>query len=157
MFSVLELVSNRRVLVLSGVVQLFSYALGVCDPATPRAATYETTRRPPSGPVNRDHVNVDTVRAGWARCGSEGSPQRLAAGSRPRARQTLCSLHDVLRHPLREALFADSMGTRARVLLMDGRQPFARKSIGDADQGGPQAAVDEGHLPVDEPRADNVR
>ena len=71
--------------------------------------------------------------------------------------QTVCSLRDVLGHPLREALFTDSMGTRTRVLLMDRRQPFARKSIGDADQGRPQAAVDEGHLPVDEPRADDVR
>ena len=123
----------------------------------PSRRPVRTDVRPPAPPVAATKSNVDRSELVGLGADQKGRHNGWELADGLVLRQAVCSLHDVLRHPLREALFTDSMGTRTRVLLMDRRQPFARKSIGDADQGGPQAAVDEGHLPVDEPRADDVR
>ena len=49
------------------------------------------------------------------------------------------------------------MRARSRVLLMESGQALDWKPVGEADQGRPQTSVDERHLPVHQPRTDDVR
>ena len=59
--------------------------------------------------------------------------------------------------PIPERLLACAVGARCRVLLMESSQALDRKSVGEADECCPQPSVDERHLPVHEPRTDDIR
>ena len=71
-------------------------------------------------------------------------------------RQSLGGQRHVVGHPRWEWSLVDPVRSRGPVLLVDGRQPLDGESIGHPDQGRPQPAVDERHLPGDQPRADDV-
>jgi hypothetical protein len=63
-------------------------------------------------------------------------------------RESLRCVQHVAGNPVGERLLPDSMGTGARVLLVDRRQALGREPVGDTGQRWPEPAVDESHLAV---------
>src|SRR5688572_2517630 len=72
-----------------------------------------TTNRPEHRPrpTGRDQVNVDRSDLVGFGADQKGRHNGWELADRLVLRQTVCSSHDVLRHPLREALFTGSMCT----------------------------------------------
>ena len=59
-------------------------------------------------------------------------------------------------NPVGEVLPLNPMCPGRCVLLTDRRQPVDREAVRDADQGTPDATVDERHLPIHQPRPDDI-
>src|SRR3954451_585268 len=58
--------------------------------------------------------------------------------------------------PLREGNLDRPVGTRSRVHLIDGGKALERKSIRDTHKGWPDPPVEQGDLPIDQARRDDV-
>ncbi len=89
--------------------------------------------------------------------GQHGRDRRRELADGLVLRELLGGARHVHRYPLRKRLLARAVGTRWRVLLVDGGQALGGESIGHAHHSRPQTSVDEGHLALDQPRADHVR
>src|SRR5436190_133555 len=70
-------------------------------------------------------------------------------------RQALGVAQHIGWNPVGELLLQDAVGP-GRVLLTDRREPVNRKTVRDADHGTPDATVDERHLPIHEPRPNDI-
>ena len=78
-------------------------------------------------------------------------------GAPPRLRRDARGEHHVLRTHSGKGCSPFAVGARRRVLLMEGGQALHGESIGQANECWPQTSVDERHLPVHQPRADDIR
>ena len=71
-------------------------------------------------------------------------------------RQALGVAQHVGWNPVGEVLLQDAVNPGRGVLLTDRCEPVDRKTVRDADQGTPDATVDERHLPIHQPRPDDI-